>query len=95
LLSQDLEREELPPHMTRVSEAEIKRVSVPQFGILLIKLTPKTDRSLEAQLLSSYQFFSSMDSTKKLLIINLIGLEAGFVVCLLTLWARFLDTAIP
>jgi hypothetical protein len=25
-----LEREELPPHMTRVSEAEIRRVSFPQ-----------------------------------------------------------------
>ncbi|KAJ6327396.1 hypothetical protein OIU78_014307 [Salix suchowensis] len=46
----DLEREELPPHMTRVSEAEIKRVSVSQFGISLIKLTPKTDRTLETQI---------------------------------------------
>lgn len=34
---QDLEKEELPSHMTRVSEAEIKRVSV-IFGVLKLHI---------------------------------------------------------
>ena len=50
LLCQDLEREELPPHMARVSEAEIRRVSCPQICIFVKKLISKIEWSCEAQI---------------------------------------------